>query len=125
ADGMKLIEARSRLMQALPANGSMVALFANEAQVAQAIAPYAKTVAIAALNAPEMTVISGLAEDVQTLVKDFAAQGIRAVSLNVSHAFHSPLMQPMMAQFRAVAESITYAAPQVRLISNLTGEVAT
>jgi acyl transferase domain-containing protein/acyl-CoA synthetase (AMP-forming)/AMP-acid ligase II/aryl carrier-like protein len=119
-DGLKLVAARGRLMQGLP-TGGMVSVFANSAHVEATIAPY-NNVAIAAINGSEHTVISGPNEDLQTIVADLETQDIKTRSLSVSHAFHSPMMQPMLAEFEQVARTVQYAPPQIDLISNVTGE---
>ena len=124
ADGLKLIAARGRLMGALPQVGEMVSLLASEAEVQQAIAPYQNEVSIAAVNGPTSVVISGQREPVLLIADQLAAKGIKTNKLTVSHAFHSPLMEPMLAAFRQVAESISYHAPQIPLISNVTGKIA-
>ncbi|MEZ4737574.1 MAG: beta-ketoacyl synthase N-terminal-like domain-containing protein [Caldilineaceae bacterium] len=121
-DGLKLIAARGRLMGALPQDGEMIALLTSEERVRQAIAPYAAAVSIAAVNGAESVVISGQRAAVLMLAEQFAAEGIKARKLTVSHAFHSPLMEPMLEDFRRVAQGITYHAPKLRLISNLTGK---
>ncbi|MEZ4737582.1 MAG: type I polyketide synthase [Caldilineaceae bacterium] len=128
-DGVKLIAARGRLMGALPQDGAMVAVQTTEARVQAVLTAYtAETgradVSIAAVNGPESIVISGARASVQTIAQQLAAEGSKTRPLNVSHAFHSPLMEPMLAQFRHVAATITYHAPQLRLISNVTGQVA-
>jgi acyl transferase domain-containing protein len=123
-DGLKLIAERGRLMQALPAGGEMAAIFAGEAEVLAAITPYSDRVSIAAVNGPENVVISGAGAAIQTILESLAAQGIKARSLTVSHAFHSPLMEPMLADFARVAASVSYAAPQIGLVSNITGKLA-
>lgn len=123
--GLKLVAARGRLMQALPRDGVMMTLFAAEAEVAAAVAPYASEVSIAAVNAPRSTVISGRRGAVEAIAAGFEAKGVKARALTTSHAFHSPLMQPMMAAFRALAESIAYGAPDVPILSNLTGRLET
>ena len=130
-DGLKLIAARGRLMGALPQDGVMVSLLAAdatgssfEAQVQQAIATYRAEVAIAAVNGPDSIVISGACARVLAIADQLAATGVKTRQLTVSHAFHSPLMEPMLAAFAAVAESISYHAPKVPLISNVTGKVA-
>jgi acyl transferase domain-containing protein/acyl carrier protein len=122
SDGLKLIAQRARLMQALPAGGTMAAVLAAADQVAAAIAPYQDTVAIAALNGPRNTVISGQGADVQAILAKLSAQGIASQLLEVSHAFHSPLIRPMVAEFRKIADEITYSPPKIRLVSNLTGK---
>ncbi|MCE7984892.1 MAG: amino acid adenylation domain-containing protein [Caldilinea sp. CFX5] len=123
ADGLKLITARGRLMQALPTNGTMVAIMAPVTAVADALAPVAATVSIAAVNGPRNVVIAGETQAVQQVVQHFNAQGVKTTPLTVSHAFHSPLMEPMLAAFAEVARTITYAAPRIPLVSNLTGTV--
>ncbi|MEB3357146.1 MAG: type I polyketide synthase, partial [Synechococcales bacterium] len=124
-DGLRLIAARARLMQALPLNGAMVAVLAGQVQVQEAIQPYGEQVAIAAINGPKNTVISGEQGAVQAVVDVLNQMGIKTRQLKVSHAFHSPLMEPMLAEFEQVAADISFAVPRLKLISNLTGEVAT
>lgn len=122
-DGLKLIAHRARLMQQLPQNGLMAVVFAGPDRVAEAIESCRDRVAIAAANGPENTVISGEAEAVRELVAEFEAAGIGTRQLTVSHAFHSPLMEPMLAEFERLAGEIRYQPPRVPLVSNLTGEL--
>jgi acyl transferase domain-containing protein/NADPH:quinone reductase-like Zn-dependent oxidoreductase/short-subunit dehydrogenase len=124
-DGLQLIATRARLMQAQPAGGRMMALLAGEQQVRAAIAPYASTVSIAAVNGPHNVVISGAAADVGTIAARLAAGGVVATELKVSHAFHSPLMAPMLSEFETAAAAIDWRPPSIRLVSNLTGRFAT
>ncbi len=124
-DALKLIEARARLMQALPSTGAMVSLLTDRATVEAAIAPYGDQVAIAAINGPRSVVISGDRQAIPIVCRRLEAQGVKAKPLTVSHAFHSPLMEPMIAAFREVAAGICYALPQIDLISNLTGGLVT
>ncbi len=121
-DGLKLIAARGRLMQALPANGMMAAIFASEEKVAHAIAAYHEAVAIAAVNGPENIVISGERNAVQQICARLEGEGVKSKALNVSHAFHSPLMAPMLEAFEKVASTIKHHAPRITFISNLTGK---
>lgn len=123
-DGLKLVTARGQLMGALPQDGEMVSVMANAAYVQQIMAPYHNDVSIAALNGPENIVISGRRESVCAIVRQLSAEGIKTKRLTVSHAFHSPLMQPMLEPFRQVAASVTYHKPHLRLVSNLTGQLA-
>jgi len=122
-DGLKLIAERSQLMQAQPLGGEMAAVLATEAQVAEAMTPYAHQVAIAAINSPQNVVISGVGEAVQAVLRKLEAQGIETRPLRVSHAFHSPLMEPMLEAFEQRASEINYAHPQVDLISSVTGQL--
>jgi microcystin synthetase protein McyG len=123
-DALKLTVARGRLMGALPRNGAMVAVMATEQQVSTAIERYAATVSIAALNGPANTVISGEAEAVHRITADLRGQGITVTPLSVSHAFHSPLMDPILDDFLVEAKGVTWQTPQIELISNVTGSSA-
>jgi acyl transferase domain-containing protein/acyl carrier protein len=123
-DGLALIAARGRLMGALPANGAMAAISADESSVASAVAPYAREVSIAAVNGPASVVISGNRSRIEQLIQQFTGRGIRTVPLDVSHAFHSPLVAPILAEFRRIAETIDYSVPRLELVSNVTGSVA-
>ncbi|WP_449657950.1 type I polyketide synthase [Amycolatopsis eburnea] len=120
-DACRLVAARGRLMAALPAGGAMAAINAPEAVVAEALD---ERVSIAAVNGPESVVISGPEDAVTDIAAAFAADGHRTRRLDVSHAFHSPLMDPMLGEFRAVAETIEYAPAELPVVSNLTGAVA-
>ncbi len=120
-DGLRLIEARARLMGALPQDGAMVALLTDEASVRVALRGYEDKVAIATLNSATNVVISGESVAVQAVVTQLSAQGVKAQPLTVSHAFHSPLMEPMLDAFRAVAESIRFHPANIPLVSNLHG----
>ncbi|MBU6350104.1 MAG: SDR family NAD(P)-dependent oxidoreductase [Chloroflexi bacterium] len=123
-DGIRLVAARARLMGALPQDGEMVSLLTTEEHVLEALAPYAAEVSIAAVNSPASVVISGNRAAVQAVSNTLAAEGVKQQRLTVSHAFHSPLMEPMLEAFRAVAESIPYHKPVLPLVSNLTGQLA-
>ena len=120
-EGLKLIATRAKLMQQLPCGGLMVSVMANESKVRELITPYTEKVAIAAINGPLSVVISGEAEAIATIVSSLESVGIKTKRLQVSHAFHSPLMEPMLAEFEAVAHQITYHQPNIPLISNITG----
>ncbi|WP_293088029.1 type I polyketide synthase [Moorena sp. SIO3H5] len=128
-DGLKLIAMRGRLMQQLPGGGKMVSLLASEERVKKAIADYSSqegyknpAVSIAAINGPESIVISGDTEAIAAICSKLEALGVKTKPLQVSHAFHSPLMEPMLGKFETVAKQVTYSQPKIPLISNITGE---
>lgn len=123
-EGLQLIAERGRLMGLLPRNGAMVAIAASEEQVAYELQPYAN-VAIAAINGPQSVVISGDRQAVDRIVARFVQREIQTTQLPVSHAFHSPLMEPMVAAFRGVADTVTYSEPIIDLVSLVTGNVVT
>jgi len=121
-DGCTLIAARAQGMQALPSDGAMLAVRASAAEIAPYLAPVAAEVALAAVNGPASVVLSGRRTAVAQVQQALAAAGVSTTPLAVSHAFHSPLMEPMLAAFEQVAAGLTYRAPQIGLISNLTGQ---
>ncbi len=117
-DAARLVAARGRLMQALPAGGAMAAVRATEAEVAGRLT---RNVGLAAVNGPSSTVISGDATEVRRITAEFDALGVATTELRVSHAFHSPLTEPMLEAFGEVAGTLTYTAPNLALISSVTG----
>ena len=122
-DGLKLIAARARLMQAQPSIGAMAAIVGDEATVLSVLEGMQGAPDIAARNRPNHVVISGRKEAVARAVSALSGLGMRCVPLQVSHAFHSELMDPLLADFREVARSIRFMPPQLPLCSNLTGVV--
>jgi acyl transferase domain-containing protein len=123
-DAITLVATRARLMQAQPAGGRMAAVFEEESKVRRAMAPFERTVSIAAVNGRDNVVISGLGTDVTELLDRLGTEGITFKPLTVSHAFHSPLMAPVLDEFEESAARITFKPPRVRLISNATGRPA-
>nr|WP_318306439.1 type I polyketide synthase [Amycolatopsis sp. MEP2-6] len=114
-DACRLVSARASLMQALPEGGAMVSIAAPESAIT-----LTEGVSIAAVNGPESVVISGDEAEVLAI----AAQFLKTKRLTVSHAFHSSLMDPMLEDFRAVAESLTYCSATIPVISNVSGALA-
>ncbi|MGC9524444.1 MAG: aminotransferase class I/II-fold pyridoxal phosphate-dependent enzyme [Limnospira sp.] len=119
-DGSKLIAARGKLMQSLPPDGGMVAVFTDEKTLKSTIAD--GEVAIAAVNAPNIIVISGNSQYLKNAVEKLGDRGIKTTPLNVSHAFHSPAIAPILDEFHNIASEITYNPPKISIISNVTGE---
>ncbi|WP_239395778.1 type I polyketide synthase, partial [Frankia sp. CiP3] len=118
----RLVEARGRLMQALPRGGAMIALEASEGEVLGHLAARSR-VGIAAVNGPRAVVISGAEPEALEIAAGFRAQGRRTRRLTVSHAFHSPLMDPMLEEFQTVVEELDLRPPGIPLLSMLTGRV--
>ncbi|MFE6866121.1 type I polyketide synthase, partial [Kitasatospora sp. NPDC057692] len=123
-DACALVAARGRLMQQLPVGGAMVAVRLGEDEVAAALAGLGDRVAIAAVNGPAATVVSGDEEAVLALAEQWRAQGHKARRLRVGHAFHSPRMEPMLDAFAQVARGLAFRPPTTPVVSNLTGRPA-
>ncbi len=124
-DGLKLIAARGKLMQSLEQNGSMVSVFAKKEKVEALLQNYKHVVSIAAVNGLENIVISGEANAVNEIVALCEKEKISTKELNVSHAFHSPLMNPILNEFKLIAQTIKYSTPTKKIISNVSGKLIT
>ncbi|WP_028877621.1 type I polyketide synthase [Teredinibacter turnerae] len=126
ADGLRLIAARGRLMAELCAPGAMSVWFCDAAQVKALVKELGleQQLAIAAFNSPENTALSGEPDAMGTILAVAEERDIACRSLDVSHAFHSKMLEPMLDAFQAVAESVTYKKPRLRIISNVTGQPA-
>ncbi len=121
ADAAKLICARGALMGELPEGGAMVAIETDEEEANAFLE--GKELAIAAINSPTSVVLSGKEKEIEEAQAHFEAQGKKTKRLSVSHAFHSPLIEPMLKSFEQVAASLSYAEPQIPIVSNLSGEL--
>jgi len=119
-DGLRLIAERARLMQLAPGHGAMAAIAADEKTVLSLLAPGA---VLAAVNSPNQTVVSGDVAAVDAVVAKAQQQGVRGQRLRVSHAFHSALMEPILADFESRAAEMSFATPQLGLVSNVTGKL--
>ncbi|MEU9371057.1 type I polyketide synthase [Streptomyces avermitilis] len=124
-DAAELAAARGRLMQQLPDGGAMVALRAGEEEAAALLDGYEDQVSVAAVNGPAAIVLSGDRAALSSCVQRFETAGKKATWLPVSHAFHSPLMEPALDELRAVAERLTYQEPRLTVVSDLTGRPVT
>ena len=120
-DAIKLVTNRGKLMQELAPNGKMYVIQANEEQVNNVIKTESG-ISIAAINTQDNIVISGSTKVIDKAIAIFNDQEIKTTQLQVSHAFHSPLMESILPAFRKVAESVIYSPPQITFVSNVTGE---
>jgi acyl transferase domain-containing protein/acyl-CoA synthetase (AMP-forming)/AMP-acid ligase II/acetylornithine/succinyldiaminopimelate/putrescine aminotransferase/acyl carrier protein len=122
-DGLKLISERARLMQELPRDGAMASVFADETKVAALVSDYDGLLSIAAVNAPGHVVIAGHSEAVAEAISKLREMEVNASLLQVSHAFHSSLMEPILDVFERAASGVKFNPPQKALVSNVTGQL--
>ncbi|WP_433672451.1 SDR family NAD(P)-dependent oxidoreductase [Nocardia sp. CA-136227] len=123
-DACALVAARGRLMGGLPEGGAMLAVAVSEADAVAVVADYSDRLSVAAVNGPAAVVLSGDEDAVAEVDRLFEQRGVRTSRLRVSHAFHSARMDPMLAEFRTVAEGLTYRQPLLPIVSNVTGTEA-
>ncbi|MET7853888.1 SDR family NAD(P)-dependent oxidoreductase [Streptomyces avermitilis] len=125
ADAARVVAARARLMQELPEGGAMLSVAAAEDEVSALLGDAFDEVSVAAVNGPASMVLSGTQEAVTAADARLAAAGLRTKRLTVSHAFHSPLMEPMLAAYERELAQVTFAEPELPVVSNVTGKPAT
>ncbi|MFI0904496.1 SDR family NAD(P)-dependent oxidoreductase [Streptomyces sioyaensis] len=111
-DAARLVVARGRLMQSLPDGGAMLAIAAGEDEVTATLGD-SVLLGIAAVNGPEAVVVSGARDEVARVGEIWRERGRRVAELRVSHAFHSPLMEPILDEFRSVVEELRFQPPTV------------
>ncbi|MEO9590065.1 SDR family NAD(P)-dependent oxidoreductase, partial [Rhodopirellula bahusiensis] len=125
-DALNLIAHRGRLMGELPAGGGMTAMFESTDVIAKHLREFETSgggsLSIAAENGPQNTVVSGPQSELDAFAKHCEEAGVASKALQVSHAFHSQLMEPILDEFRELAEQCEFKSPRIPLISNLTGE---
>ncbi|NUS82297.1 MAG: type I polyketide synthase [Streptomyces sp.] len=122
-DAIGLVAARARLMQSVSAPGGMMAVRASGADIAPLLDQY-PGLSLAALNAPDQCVVSGGTEPLEAMAAELTERGLRTKRLPVSHAFHSPLMDEVVEEFRDLIAKVRFQEPEITLISNLSGEIA-
>lgn len=121
-DGLKLIAERGRLMNQLPRDGAMAAIFAAHSEVEGLLSRYNGQVSIAAINGPKSFVLSGKSESIQAILSRLEDRGIVSRPLSVSHAFHSALMDPILDEFEKIVSTVQFHTPSIEMISNVTGK---
>lgn len=124
-DGIRLISLRADLMQKLPEGGGMMSILASAGEVSTSIENLKLPIAIAGINSPQQTVVSGLLSDLQQMKEEMQAKGFIVIPLTVSHAFHSHLMQAITEELLQTTKSIEFKAPVIPVISNVTGVLFT
>ena len=120
---LRLVAERGRLMVSVPLAGEMAAVLAGESRLRELMAPYAGDVDIAAVNGPDNTVVSGTSAAIRRLTADLRSADLAVLPLNASHAFHSPLVEPVLDEFEAYAGSVACSAPAIPIATNVSGAV--
>ncbi len=120
-EAVRLVSARGRLMQSLPIGGKMVSAVLDEEATQREIKEFS-SVSVAAVNAAQSIVLAGEGKEIDEVVSRLERRGVKTTPLNVSHAFHSPLMDPILEEFRTITESVNFNPPTMTLISNHTGK---
>ncbi|GAB0102589.1 type I polyketide synthase [Nocardia sp. JMUB6875] len=118
-DACALVAARGRLMGELPEGGAMLAIAVDEARANGIVAGFDGRLSLAAINGPAATVLSGDSDAIDAVERDLATEGIQTTRLRVSHAFHSARLDPMLEEFRTIADSLTYSPPRIPIVSTV------
>lgn len=122
-DALKMVVGRVTLVEKYSRPGEMAAIAADDEAVKKALEGYEQRVSVAAVNDPRNTVISGEREAIIEILKRFDGEGKKTKLLAIGWASHSPLIDPVLAEYRKLLESIKFNAPQIPIISNVTGQV--
>ncbi len=120
-DACALVAARGRLMEELPVAGAMVAVQASEQEVLESLAGFEGRLSLAGVNGPASVVVSGEEQPLERWASAWRERQRKTTRLRVSHAFHSHLLEPMLDEFRAIAEGLSYGEPRLPIVSNVTG----
>jgi acyl transferase domain-containing protein/NAD(P)-dependent dehydrogenase (short-subunit alcohol dehydrogenase family)/acyl carrier protein len=120
--GLRLVAERARLMTEHSEPGEMVAVFASADRLTEVLNAYENRISIAAINGPNLTVLSGFRNSVAEIMENLTSNGFVSKRLKVSHAFHSPAMDPILDAFETFASQFNFSLPQRVLVSNLTGK---
>lgn len=121
-DAARFVVARGRLMGSLPEGGAMLAIAASAEQVQRWVQGKESDVTIATVNGPHAVVVSGRADAVAAIDEIAQAAGRQTKALEVSHAFHSPLMDPILDELTQVAASMRISSPKIPILSNTSGD---
>ncbi|MBF0428041.1 MAG: amino acid adenylation domain-containing protein [Magnetococcales bacterium] len=124
-EGLRLVVERGRLVGSLPAGGKMALVATNEETIKQAIQPHMASVALAAINGPDYCTISGEGSRIESLCAAFAEAGTPSQMIKTDHALHSPLVEPILAEFKKILNTVRLVPPTLEIITNLTGKRAT
>ncbi len=122
-DGLKLVAERGRLMEEMTGDGEMYTVFADENATRKMLKGYENRISIASMNSPVKTVISGDKDAAMKIIAELDKNGIEYKKINVSIASHSPMMQPMIDEFRKVCRSVQYHPAKIPVVSNITAEI--
>ncbi|MCR8579267.1 type I polyketide synthase, partial [Streptomyces sp. Isolate_219] len=124
-DACTLVAHRGRLMQSAPAGGAMTAIEATEEEIRRSLIPYTGRLDLATVNGPASVVVTGDADAALELARAWERKGRRTSRLRVRHAFHSPHMDGVLGAFHEVVARLSYSAPRIPVVSNVTGRIAT
>ncbi len=123
-DALKLVTCRAKMIDRLPERGGMLAVFESAMKLRPLLSDLETEASLAAINGPRQTVIAGSDRAMEMLADRLKSAGIKTMPVRTTHAFHSPLVEPMLEDFAAVAKQIQYRPPQIPFLSSVTGNWA-